>query len=226
MLGAFVALDYGNNRFHNRLMIHPASISNAPARGRGRPREFDIDEALAKAILVFRERGYHATSIADLTAAMGLAAGSVYKAFKDKRSIFLAAFDRYQTVRHRDRLELVSTGKSGRGRLEDLLTYYVEASHGLEGQRGCLVVGCAVELSTFDEEVASRVAAALGRNETLIGELIRAGQVDGSIPAHIDAEATARLMLCVIQGLRVVGKTGRTRAELAAVLPVLLKTLD
>jgi len=196
------------------------------ARGRGRPREFDIDEALAKAILVFRERGYHAASIADLTAAMGLAAGSVYKAFKDKRAVFLAAFDRYQTQRHRDRLELVASGKSGRARLEDLLASYVEASHGVEGQRGCLVVGCAVELSTFDEEVAARVAAALRRNETLIGELIGAGQADGSIPPHVDAEATARLMLCVIQGLRVVGKTGRAREELTAVLPVLLKTLE
>ena len=110
--------------------------------------------------------------------------------------------------------------------VEDLLASYVEASHGIEGQRGCLVVGCAVELSTFDEEVAARVAAALRRNETLIGELIRAGQADGSISTHVDAEATARLMLCVIQGLRVVGKTGPTRAELAAILPVLLKSLD
>ena len=90
-------------------MTYPDSSPALAARGRGRPREFDIDEALAKAILVFRERGYHATSIADLTAAMGLAAGSVYKAFKDKRAVFLAAFDRYQTQRHRDRLDLVAT---------------------------------------------------------------------------------------------------------------------
>jgi TetR/AcrR family transcriptional repressor of nem operon len=63
-------------------------------RVRGRPREFDMDDALDQAIRIFRERGYNATSIGDLTDAMGLASGSLYKAFKDKREMFLAAFDR------------------------------------------------------------------------------------------------------------------------------------
>jgi hypothetical protein len=55
-------------------------------RGRGRPREFDLNEVLDKAAQVFCERGYHATSISDLTSGMELASGSVYKAFKDKRT--------------------------------------------------------------------------------------------------------------------------------------------
>ena len=68
-------------------------------RGRGRPREFDVEAALDAALRVFSERGYHAASISELTEAMGLAAGSVYKAFGDKRGIFLATFDRYRAVR-------------------------------------------------------------------------------------------------------------------------------
>ena len=58
-----------------------------------------MDEVLDKAVRVFCERGYHATSIGDLTDAMALTSGSVYKAFKDKKSVFLAALDRYKTVR-------------------------------------------------------------------------------------------------------------------------------
>jgi len=69
--------------------------SNPP----GRPREFDMDSALDGAIRVFCERGYHATSVGDLTAAMRLATGSVYKAFRDKHAVFLAAFERYAAVR-------------------------------------------------------------------------------------------------------------------------------
>ncbi|RYE63688.1 MAG: TetR/AcrR family transcriptional regulator, partial [Rhizobiaceae bacterium] len=57
------------------------------ARTAGRPREFEIEAALDKAIVVFSEQGYHATSIADLKDAMGLTAGSLYKAFKDKKAI-------------------------------------------------------------------------------------------------------------------------------------------
>jgi AcrR family transcriptional regulator len=78
-------------------------LSSTASRGRGRPREFDIDAALDKSVRIFRERGYHATSIGDLTKAMELASGSVYKAFKDKRAVFLAAFDR-EGKRRREQL--------------------------------------------------------------------------------------------------------------------------
>src|SRR5271170_1004733 len=68
--------------------------SPAPDRALpGRPREFDIDEAVESAILVFRLRGYHGTSVQDLTEGTGLARGSLYKAFHDKRTLFLAALD-------------------------------------------------------------------------------------------------------------------------------------
>lgn len=58
-----------------------------------------MDTALDRAVRVFSERGYHATSIGDLTAAMRLATGSVYKAFRDKHAVFLAAFERYAALR-------------------------------------------------------------------------------------------------------------------------------
>jgi AcrR family transcriptional regulator len=66
----------------------------ADARGRGRPREFDVEGALEKAIDVFRQRGYDGTSMTDLLDGMALSRGSLYKAFKDKRSVFLAAYER------------------------------------------------------------------------------------------------------------------------------------
>src|SRR5262249_46582130 len=91
--------------------------SLTPPRGRGRPREFDMDTATAKAVRVFRERGYHATSIADLTKAMELAPGSVYKAFKDKRAVFLAAFAHEAARRNEELRRILSQAGSGRARL-------------------------------------------------------------------------------------------------------------
>lgn len=199
----------------------PSSTSRSP----GRPREFDMDEALDKAVRIFCERGYHATSIGDLTDAMELAQGSIYKAFKDKRAVFLAAFDRYKAVRGEKLDRVLQTGKTGLDRVRSALAFYVESSHGAEGRQGCLVVGSAAELATLDEDVARRVTAALNRNEALMTELIQQGQADGSIPARVDSKATARLMLCLLQGMRVVGKTGRTREEMAAVVEVAMGTL-
>ena len=184
-----------------------------------------MDDVLDRAVRIFCERGYHATSIGDLTGAMKLASGSVYKAFKDKRSVFLAAFDRYKTVRDAKLRDTIGTAKTGKDRVRNALTFYAESSCGASGRQGCLVVGGAAELATLDGEVAQWVKSALVRNEALVSELIQQGQTDGSIPAHVDREATARLMLCLIQGMRLVGKTGRTRQEMAVVVDVAMKIL-
>lgn len=184
-----------------------------------------MDDVLDRAVRIFCERGYHATSIGDLTGAMKLASGSVYKAFKDKRSVFLAALDRYKTVRDAKLRDAIGTAKTGQDRVRKALTFYAESSCGASGRQGCLVVGSTAELAALDGEAAQWVKSALVRNEALICELIRQGQTDGSIPAHVDREATARLMLCLIQGMRLVGKTGRTRQEMAVVVDVALKIL-
>src|ERR1700759_11394 len=109
-------------------MNKPAKVPQEFVRPRGRPREFDMDEALDQAIRVFCEQGYHATSIGDLIDAMGLASGSIYKAFRDKRAVFLAAFDRYKSLRNDKVDRAARTAKSGRERLRDVLALYADSS--------------------------------------------------------------------------------------------------
>jgi AcrR family transcriptional regulator len=193
---------------------------------RGRPREFDLDDALEKAIRVFAEKGYHATSISDLAQVMELTSGSIYKAFADKRAVFLAAMDRYLTVRGERLRQALATKQSGRDRIRAALNFYVDSSYGLVGRGGCMVVGSAAELASFDPEVAQRVSAAFDRLEAMMGRLIAEGQADKSIRADLPVAAILRCILCVVQGMRVVGKTGRTRAEMAAIVDIIMKTLD
>ena len=183
-----------------------------------------MDQALDRAVRVFRERGYHATSIGDLTEAMKLATGSVYKAFKDKRAVFLAAFDRYTTLRGERVREVASHGRTGRERVRDVLLDYVDLSQGIEGRRGCLVVGSTIELAGLDPVIAARVSETLRNNEAFLAGLIRQGHADGSIHSHLDADDTARTMVCLTQGLRVVGKA-RTRLEAATLVDIALKML-
>jgi AcrR family transcriptional regulator len=195
-------------------------------RPRGRPREFDMNAALDQAIRVFREQGYNATSIPDLIAAMGLATGSIYKAFRDKRAVFLAAYDRYALLRNEQIAAVARTTKPAGERLRDVLAFYVESARGIEGRRGCMVVGSAVELAAVDREVAARVSASLARNEAFLADLIRQGQVDKSIPGRIDPEETARVMVYLTQGLRVVGKSGRPPPETSTVVDIAMKLLS
>lgn len=184
---------------------------------RGRPREFDMDAALDQALRVFSERGYYAASISELTEAMGLTAGSVYKAFGDKRGIFLATFNRYRKVRRGLMDERLAVAPNGYEKLRELLTVYAESSSGEVGRQGCLVVGSATELALFDEEAAYSVAFAFDTDEQFLIDLIRLGQEDGSVPDRLDVESTARTMLCLMKGMRLIGKTGRTREQMIAV---------
>ncbi|UIF89019.1 TetR/AcrR family transcriptional regulator (plasmid) [Cupriavidus necator] len=194
-------------------------------RSRGRPREFDLDQALDRAVRVFSERGYHGTSIADLTQATRLAQGSLYKAFKDKQAIFLASFDHYRAQRVEKMRQAIGQGGSGLQRLRNALGFYVESSQGAQGRQGCLVVGSAAELSTFEPDMARYIASALELNEALLADLIRQGQEDGSIPLHVDREASARMLMCLVQGMRVIGKTGRSRTAMQSVVDTALNAL-
>ena len=204
-------------------MIRAHQTGAEAARSRGRPREFDMDQALDGAIRVFRERGYHATSIPNLAAAMNIASGSLYKAFGDKHAVFLAALDRYASERTTQRRRLAEAPKSARGRLRDVLGLYIDMSAGVEGRRGCLVVGGAIELAASDPEVDRRVTRALQGIEALLANLIAQGRADGSIAALVDPEATARVLVALVQGLRVLGRTRLSPSRAPGVLDVIMK---
>lgn len=176
-------------------------------QSRGRPREFDMEDALRLAIEVFRQRGYTATSIVELMQGMRLSRGSFYKAFHDKKSVFAAAYDMYASE-GLERLKAVARVPStGRDRIAAVLELYAQLSQGAQGQRGCLVVATAVELSLHDADIACRVVNSWQKIEVLLCELLRQGEEDGSIGILEDRQATARLLLCMMQGMRLVGKS-------------------
>ncbi|UIL54633.1 MULTISPECIES: TetR/AcrR family transcriptional regulator [Pantoea] len=196
-----------------------------PVKERGRPREFETDAVLDSAMQIFREKGYHATSIGDLSRAMQLTTGSIYKAFTDKRSLFAQVFARYLSLRNAALSERLAQCENGRARLAALLQFYVESVRDIEGERGCLVAGSAVELQTLDDDLADAVSDALTRNQQNLRQLIVLGQQDGSINAALNAEATASLLLCIVLGMRVAGKVAATRPD-ESVIPLALKILD
>ncbi|MEH7877626.1 TetR/AcrR family transcriptional regulator [Rhizobium laguerreae] len=195
----------------------------AKTRSRGRPREFDMDAALDAALRVFSERGYHAAAISELTEAMGLASGSIYKAFKDKRGVFLAAFGRYRQLGRRRLEAMIASAETGRDKVFQMVMYYTELSYGEAGRKGCLVVGGANDFALLDEEAAAHIVTAFAADEKLMADLIRIGQADGTIPKTVDPAAAALAFLCFTKGLRVIGKTGRSREEMVSAAEAAMK---
>jgi TetR/AcrR family transcriptional regulator, transcriptional repressor for nem operon len=194
----------------------PEHKSPTLARSPGRPREFDMETVVDGAVRVFRERGYHATSVGDLSEATGLTAGSLYKAFGDKRGVFLAAYDHYVSTRNAELRQRLAKQPNAREKIRAVLHFYAESSHGSEGRRGCLVVSSATALATFDEEIAMRIEVTMRHSEDMLRDLLQQGQKDGSIAAEIQVPAMARTLLALLHGFRLIGKSGRTLRDMLA----------
>lgn len=215
-------VDFGTDLIHNKLMF-----PQPPVQSRGRPREFDIENALRLAIEVFRQRGYTATSIVELMEGMHLSRGSFYKAFHDKKSVFAAAYDMYSSEGAERLRKVARMSGTGRDRIAAVLELYAQLSQGPEGQRGCLVVATAVELSLHDADIARRVIASWQSTETLLCELLRQAEEDGSIGIQEDRQAVARSLLCLMQGMRLIGKSEvHGKAGFKAVAQQAIKIVD
>jgi AcrR family transcriptional regulator len=190
---------------------------------KGRPREFDVDEALAAALRVFWQQGYDAASMAELTAAMGITKPSLYAAFGNKEALFRKALDLYE----REKMAYMSAAleePTSRRVAERLLRGALAMQTSSCDPRGCLgvisSVACGPEASSIRECVIERQK---GSRDAMIARLERAKQ-EGDLPADIDPEALARYMVAVLQGLSVQAKTGATSEELTSMVDMALRT--
>lgn len=197
-----------------------------PDRGPGRPREFDLDAAVADAIEVFRAHGYHGTSVQDLSEGTGLARGSLYKAFHDKRSLFLAALDHYTAASLQRFSDALAQPGSARAAIRAALMGSARRAAEAQGRQGCLITPAAMEMMPGDAEISALVTRMFRRTQDLFAAAVIRGQSSGEIPRDHDERAIARLLLCTVQGLRVLGKTGPSEQELAEMVDTALRVLD
>lgn len=170
-------------------------------------KQFDIDETLRKAGEAFWENGYEATSMTDLLAAMGIQKGSFYNAWGSKRKVYLDALEQYSSATLGQVRELIA-GKSAVEALRAHFDAILEDCLGPTGHRGCMVINCALELAHHDSRAQAIVQRAIARHEGLLSEWIRAGQSSGEIDLSIDAQATAKVMMSIIMGMRVYTRSG------------------
>lgn len=168
-----------------------------------RPQEYDARDALRESLTVFWNKGYEATSVADLLEATGLSKSSLYSAFGGKRELFLSAFDSYRAQRVVEMNRMLAEG-TGREAIERFFGAIIKDSQDPAAPRyGCMSTNEAVELAPHDPEVRARVNADFNTIETAIAEAVRRGQADGSIPAGKDAAEVARALLVSFPGLQV-----------------------
>jgi AcrR family transcriptional regulator len=181
--------------------------------GRGRPREFDVDEALDKALHVFWKKGYEGTSLTDLTDAIGITRPSLYAAFGSKEGLFHRVLDRYVN----DQTSYVAQALSlrvAREVVERLLTGTVDLLTCPQNPHGCLMVQAALSSGEQAEKVKEELASVRIARETAIRRRFEQARDERDLPEDLCPAEFARYIMVVMQGLAVEAANGATRDEL------------
>ena len=192
---------------------------------RGRPREFDVEQAIDAAARVFWEHGYHATPVDALCDATGVFRGSLYRTFGDKHGLLVAAFDRYAEGAIARLKERLSADMPPADALREALMHYTLVSANLLDRHGCFITNAAIELLPGDKAIRSHIESTLHRIATQFSLAIARGQQAGQFDRSLDAEQVGRFLLCIVQGLRVLGKTDMDKSALSSIVDMTMRAL-
>jgi TetR/AcrR family transcriptional repressor of nem operon len=173
--------------------------------GVGRPRAFDEDVVLARAMETFWTHGYASTSPAQLAEATGVAKGSLYNAFASKRELFDRVLDFYHQQVAELAEDLLDRPGTTRDCIGSALRFVVESD--LAQPRGCLIGNTAVELAGHDPEIAKKIRRMQDRSVDWFTTRIERGQRDGDVSRDLDARAYAEYLANALAGLRVMAMT-------------------
>ncbi len=185
--------------------------------GKGRPREFCVDQALAAALGVFWAKGYDGASMADLTEAMGITKPSLYAAFGNKEALFHKALNLYEAEKLQYTREALKQ-PSARAVAEHFLRGAIEAQMSNCDPKGCLGVisatACGAEAQSIKADMIQRRAS----SQAALIERFEQARQDGDLPAHVDVVGLTSYLYAILQGMAVQAGSGATRADLTRVV--------
>lgn len=191
-----------------------------------RTREFDEERAVDAAVDCFWSRGYEATSVRDLSDAMGIAGASLYNAYGDKRTLFVRALERYANRSMRERVARLEAAHPPKRAIAAFLAEIVDRSVADRDGKGCLLVNSALDVAPHDKAIGTAVAGYLGEIRAFFRRSIARAQATGAIARTIDGEAVSGHLLGVLMGMRVLARTGASRKLLQSVANPALALLD
>lgn len=190
---------------------------------KGRPREFDCDQVLDKAMHVFWQRGYEGTSLSDLTEAMGISRPSLYAAFGNKEELFRRALDRYANKGPGTIQGEALAEPTARKVVEHLLRSLAKTLTDPCNPAGCLSVQGALTCSEAAESIKQELCKRRSEGEQNLRKRFERAKAEGDLASDSNPEALARFVITVTQGMSVQASGGASRAELLAVADMALR---
>ncbi|MEU1351929.1 TetR/AcrR family transcriptional regulator [Streptomyces sp. NPDC005775] len=191
----------------------------------GRPKQFDPDVAVERAMNVFWRKGYAGTTPQDLVDEIGIGKGSLYNAFGSKHALFERALTRYRASQAAWLAALLDHPGSAKDRLRGALEALVELDLGDPDRRGCMAVNTAAESAPADNGTTDTVRRMFARTESAFRATVEEGQRAGEIDGDRDAAALAASLLATVIGMRVLAKTAEDATQLTRVVDAVMASL-
>ncbi|MCV4231512.1 TetR/AcrR family transcriptional regulator [Virgibacillus sp. LDC1] len=174
----------------------------------GRTKEFDREQVLRKAMIVFWEKGYEAASIPDLLESMELSRSSMYETFQDKQTLYYEAIQYYKKMsqKKRDQMIHATSAIEGIRQYFELHIMNAFATHGEAFPNGCLITNASVGLDTVDEPLQNTIRQSFTELEQLFYETLKKGQETGEIAPEKDIRVLSYLLLNLNHSINVMAR--------------------
>ena len=191
-----------------------------------RTKDFDEEVVLDKAIQLFWNKGFNATSMQDLVEGLGISRSSMYATYGDKHALFLAALERYRSKAHQTMADITDNTPSSKEAIKKLVALTTSELIKDKQHKGCFMVNTAVEIAPHDPEVNTFICQNDKDIESFFYKAIKNGQASGEIPARHNARALARFILNTVKGIRVSAKSAADKKVFDDIVNITLSVLD
>jgi TetR/AcrR family transcriptional regulator, transcriptional repressor for nem operon len=188
--------------------------------------DFNRQEVLFKAMMLFNEKGYAACSIRNLLDAMGLNRGSLYAAFGDKRTLYLEALDLHEQLSVDGFEAFLAAGDSP---IQNIRTFFDMVFLGLAEEllrAGCFFVNTIVEMTDIDQELVTAAGSKLERLEAALENTLKRAQDIGELGKDKDPVALAMFLGSTIKGLRITCKETQDKEVIGSIIKTALKVIE
>ena len=191
-----------------------------------RPKSSNQSEVLDKALNLFWEQGYNATSVQDLVDHLGINRASIYDTWGDKRGLYLETLKVYRKKGAANFLERLRSNQSSKAIIRNFLKDVTAEAIEDTCNKGCFLSNSASELANSDQNVFELFSDNNANMEAVLTELVKEGQNNGSITNTDAPEALARFILNTAMGLRIMSKGRKSEKSLEEVVNIALSVLD
>ena len=196
-----------------------APVAGTPPKRRGRPRAYEPEVALGKALDLFRRDGFAATSLDELSAATGMNRPSLYGAFGDKRELYIKAYARYRADARAAMADIFRKELPIKPRLKRIFAVALDIYlSGEAGPRGCFTVMTAASDAIADSDIRAMVLEGFVELDKAFAACFRMAKEKAELPASADPQKLAQLASATIHSIAIRARAGVPRKQLEQIV--------